>query len=87
MRCTIRILNAENILARPYYYPALHKKTDNKSISGDLHLTEILAEKFINLPCGQRVDNLDIEMIVTCLKFIYFNADSILDKLAIDKHE
>lgn len=72
---TIKILNAENILARPYYYPPLHHKLmEYDRIPGELAVTDILAEKFINLPCGQLVSNNDIEKIVQYLKYISLNA-------------
>lgn len=72
---TIKILNAENILARSYYYPPLHRKPMEYSyIPADLPVTDMLAGKFINLPCGQLVSNNDIEKIVQYLKYISLNA-------------
>ena len=79
---TIKILNAENILARAYYYPPLHKKPmDYAYVAGDLPVTDILAERFLNLPCGQLVNISDIEKIAECLRFISTNAKKIVAHL------
>ena len=75
---TIKILNAENILARAYYYPPLHRKPmEFAYVSTDLQVTDELSEKFLNLPCGQLVSNEDITAIVEIMGFISSNASSI----------
>ncbi|PCJ83903.1 MAG: aminotransferase [Thiotrichaceae bacterium] len=84
---TIKILNAENILARAYYYPPLHiKPTEYPHISANLPITDILSERFLNLPCGQLVNNDDIALIVDYLKFISVKAKKIVEHLhKVDK--
>lgn len=86
---TIQILNAENILARPHYYPALHRKAMKfPFVPANLPVTDMLAEKFINFPCGQLVSNDDIVGIVEFMKFIYVNAELILERLnRVEEHE
>jgi dTDP-4-amino-4,6-dideoxygalactose transaminase len=80
---TITILNAENILARPYYYPPLHQKQmDFPYVPANLPLTDRLAKRFLNLPCGQLVSNEDIVEIVASLKFISSNAALISERLS-----
>ncbi|MEJ2452099.1 MAG: aminotransferase class I/II-fold pyridoxal phosphate-dependent enzyme, partial [Gammaproteobacteria bacterium] len=77
---TIQILNAENILARPYYYPALHSKPMAfPYVPAQLPVTDMLADKFLNLPCGQLVSNEDIANIVDFMKFISANSVQILE--------
>ncbi len=79
---TISILNAEKILARAYYSPPLHRKTMAfPHVPAVLPVTDRLAEKFLNLPCGQLVSNDDIADIVEMLGFISKNADRISDHL------
>lgn len=79
---TITILNAEKILARAYYSPALHRKPMEFSyVPADLPVTDRLAERFLNLPCGHLVSNGDIASIVEMLEFISKNADRISDRL------
>lgn len=79
---TIDILNAENILARAYYSPPLHHKPmAYDHVSADLPLTDRLAERYVNLPCGHLVSNNDITDIVEILAFISANARQISDRL------
>lgn len=79
---TINILNAEKILARAYYSPPLHRKPMAYGyVPADLPLTDRLAERFLNLPCGQLVSNDDITSIVEMLGFITDNANRINDRL------
>lgn len=68
---TLEILHSENMLARPYYYPALHtKKTTYQTIAGDLSVAEKITEKYMLLPCGEFVSNEDIKLITSLLNFI-----------------
>lgn len=78
---TIALLNAENMLCRPYYSPALHmKKTGYPMLWGELRQTEELAKRFLLLPCGYFVSEGDIENIAEFLAFIQKNADAIKEK-------
>ncbi|PKY11284.1 aminotransferase [Acidithiobacillus marinus] len=68
---TIRILNAENALVRAYYSPPLHQKPmEFAYVPTQLPVTDQLAERFMNLPCGHLISNQDIERIVDLLAFI-----------------
>lgn len=79
---TISILNAEKILARAYYSPPLHRKPMAFAhVPADLPVTDRLAERFLNLPCGHLVSNDDITGIVEMLGFISDNANRISDRL------
>ena len=79
---TIRILNAERILARAYYSPPLHlRDMAYDYVDKDLPLTEKLSEKFLNLPCGHFVNDEDIINIVNVLRFISAHASLINDRL------
>jgi len=83
---TIKLLNEENILARTYYSPPLHHKTrEFEHISAQLTVTDSLAKRFVNLPCGQRVNGQDIKQIIGFLKFIFNYSESIKQK--IKQHE
>ncbi len=78
---TLALLNAENILARSYYAPPLHRKVMAfPHVPADLPVTDRLAEVFINLPCGHRVNSTDVGEIVTLLEFMTRHADEILEK-------
>jgi dTDP-4-amino-4,6-dideoxygalactose transaminase len=78
---TIQLLNAENILARAHYNPPLHhKETQFDCVINELPVTDKLTENFLNLPCGQKVDEDDITMITEYLTFISDNAQHIKNK-------
>ena len=75
---TLCVLHADNILARAYYSPPLHRKAMAYGyVPADLPMTDKLAERFMNLPCGQLVSIEDIESIVDMLKFVSANAKQI----------
>lgn len=77
----LAILHSEHMLSRPYYFPALHqKRTEYRTVAGDLSATERLAERFLMLPCGHFVDEADIESIVALLRFIHSHADAINER-------
>jgi dTDP-4-amino-4,6-dideoxygalactose transaminase len=79
---TLRILNAEKILARAYYAPPLHrKKMAYPYIPTNLPLTDRLSERFVLMPCGSFINDDDIRKIVELLSFIYTNADLIHDRV------
>jgi len=80
---TLKILQAENMVVRPYYYPPLHKKENQyPTINGILANTEKLMEQLMLLPCGEFVSLQDIESIAGYLKYIQQNASSITKEVA-----
>jgi dTDP-4-amino-4,6-dideoxygalactose transaminase len=79
---TISILNAEKILARAHYFPALHRRpVPHAQARWDLPVTDSLAERFLNLPCGHFVDDDDIADIVGFLGFLSTNSARIGTRL------
>jgi len=81
---TLSLLNAERILARAYYSPALHQKpTDYPTIGGSLPVTERLAERFVLLPCGHFVDEHDINAIVAMLGFLHTHAAELRQRVVV----
>ncbi len=68
---TLELLQAEGILARAYYAPALHQRpTAYRTIAGPLPVTERLAERFVLLPSGSRVSLTDVTAIGGLLRFL-----------------
>jgi dTDP-4-amino-4,6-dideoxygalactose transaminase len=61
------VLNAENIIARRYFYPGVHQmepyRSNAPAARGRLHNTEKLAERILHLPTGTGVTFEDIEKI------------------------
>jgi dTDP-4-amino-4,6-dideoxygalactose transaminase len=79
---TIRVLNAEGVLARAYYSSPLHRKPMKfEFVHADLPLTDQLSEKFLNLPCGHFVSVENIGEIAGMLAFISANGKAIEEHL------
>lgn len=75
---TLDILNADNVLARAYYAPALHSKPmAYPHVPADLPITDRLAERFMLLPCGEFVSLGDIDEMCELLAFMHAQADAI----------
>ena len=64
---TLRLLEAERVLARPYYAPLHHKLVDYPRICPELPVTEAIFRQFIVLPSGSHVSENDIETVVDIL--------------------
>ena len=57
----VAVMNRAGVLARPHYYPALHAKTYAYPIAiANVEHSELAMCRFINLPCGHRVDVDDV---------------------------
>jgi dTDP-4-amino-4,6-dideoxygalactose transaminase len=67
---TLRLLEAENILARPYYTPLHHKRVEYPRVCPDLPVTEAIFRDFMVLPSGSHVSEADVEKIVGVLASI-----------------
>lgn len=75
---TISLLNAENVLARAYYWPALHaKKMAYPHVEASLPASDRLSLRHALLPCGDFVTNADIDATVALLDFLRRHADEI----------
>ncbi|WP_321886122.1 DegT/DnrJ/EryC1/StrS aminotransferase family protein [Paraburkholderia bannensis] len=78
---TVEILNAERILARVYYWPALHTKPmAYPHIAANLPLTEELSKRFVLLPCGDFVTLEDIDACIALLSFLHRHAAEIVER-------
>lgn len=82
----IEIIIKENILARKYFYPGVHRMEPYKSLypysSVFLEKTETLAEKIISFPTGTAVDSDSIKRITNLVAFVNQNAQAIKNKKA-----
>ena len=78
---TLALLHKDNLLCRPYYYPALHQKsTGYAMVWGDLSLTEALAERFLMLPCGYFVSEEDVGLVCDYLRAIYVHGAALTQR-------
>jgi dTDP-4-amino-4,6-dideoxygalactose transaminase/cyclopropane fatty-acyl-phospholipid synthase-like methyltransferase len=75
----VQILNAEKILARKYYYPALHNKNyDYPVITGRVENCDYAENCYMNLPCGSRVSEKDVDLLCEFIGFINENREILL---------
>ena len=68
----IKVLRAENVLARRYFWPGCHRMEPYRSLFPEayLHLpqTEKVAERIMVLPTGTAIEEQDIEAICDILR-------------------
>lgn len=72
---TIKILNSENILARPYCPPITDNTIQYDHLIGKLSNTNWASKRFISMPCGYMVSEKDIVKIVSLFKSIKVHLD------------
>jgi len=78
---TLRLLEAENILARPYYTPLDRRPVVYPRICPDLPVTKSLFRHFMVLPSGAHVSERDVEMIVDVLARIRRHGPALRSRL------
>jgi dTDP-4-amino-4,6-dideoxygalactose transaminase len=67
---TLGVLEAENVLARPYYTPLNHKLVEYPRVCPELPVTEAIFRDFMVLPSGAHVSEDDVEKIIGILASI-----------------
>jgi dTDP-4-amino-4,6-dideoxygalactose transaminase len=81
----LKILEAEKILARRYFYPGCHRMEPYKSFYPNagllLPVTEAFSDKLICLPNSTATEIEDVEKIVDLLRFIIDNQSAILNHI------
>jgi dTDP-4-amino-4,6-dideoxygalactose transaminase len=60
-------LEAENVLARPYYAPLTDKVVEYPRVCPELPVTEAIFRNFMVLPSGAHVSEDDVEKIIDLL--------------------
>jgi dTDP-4-amino-4,6-dideoxygalactose transaminase len=68
---TLYLLQAENVLARPYYSPLNRRTVSYPRVCPPLPITDQISGKFMVLPSGAHVSEDDVERIVELLANIY----------------
>lgn len=66
-----RVLTAENVMARRYFYPGVHRMEPYRSTRPELSMpiTEGISERVLSLPTGTSVDSTVIEQICQIIRF------------------
>ncbi|QIR37985.1 aminotransferase class I/II-fold pyridoxal phosphate-dependent enzyme [Tolypothrix sp. PCC 7910] len=84
----IKILHAENVIARRYFYPGCHRMEPYRSYFPHAGLllpeTEKLAERVLILPTGTAIEELDIIKICQILKFAITHSEEIQNRLSLN---
>ena len=81
----VAVLQAENVLARKYFWPGCHRMEPYKSFFPNAHLllpqTELVAERVVVLPTGQAIDTSAIEMICQIIRQGMLQAKAVRERL------
>jgi dTDP-4-amino-4,6-dideoxygalactose transaminase len=81
----VKILNAENILVRRYFYPGCHQmepyRSDFPNAGLTLPETEKLTLKVLQLPTGTAVTVMDVNRICDLIRFIFGKAADIRNRV------
>jgi dTDP-4-amino-4,6-dideoxygalactose transaminase len=82
-----KVLWAENVLARRYFYPGCHRmepyRSEQPTASTHLPNTQWLAERIICLPTGSAVTSNDVASICALVSFVIKNAAAVRERLAM----
>lgn len=82
----MKLLQAENVLARRYFYPGCHRmepyKTELPDAGRQLPNTEKLTERILTLPTGTAVTPTDIEKICGLIKFALGHGSELSQRMA-----
>jgi dTDP-4-amino-4,6-dideoxygalactose transaminase len=75
----VRVLHAENVLARRYFYPGCHRMEPYRSLVPGLSLpaTEAVAARVVTLPTGDSLDKADIAAVAGIVRLAVENAASL----------
>ena len=80
----VKILHAENILARRYFYPGCHQMEPYRSYFPNAGLvlpeTEKLTQKVLQLPTGTSVGEAEVKCISEFIQFIGVNGKTVQEK-------
>lgn len=79
----LTILQKENMIVRPNYYPPLHlKRSVYLTAKGEMTNTNVLMHSRILMPCGDFMEIDDVYVVMYYLEFIYNNQKELFDRLA-----
>jgi dTDP-4-amino-4,6-dideoxygalactose transaminase len=78
-----RVLGAERVLARRYFYPGCHRLEPyvSHSLNNRLPNTEILTEQILCLPTGTAIGETEVEAICDLIRFALRNSSEIARRL------
>jgi dTDP-4-amino-4,6-dideoxygalactose transaminase len=81
----VKVLHAENVLVRRYFYPGCHQMEPYRSLFPHAGLllpeTEKLVQRVLSMPNGTAITTGDIELICDLLRFAVENGEAIQEGL------
>jgi dTDP-4-amino-4,6-dideoxygalactose transaminase len=81
----VRVLAAEGVIARRYFYPGCHRWEPYRTLFPDgitsLPQTDLVAERVIALPTGTAVSPEMVENVCALVRFAVENGDEIARRL------
>ena len=82
----VRVLHAENVLARRYFYPGCHEMEPYRSYSPHARLllpeTERLTQRVMSLPTGTALEPADVETVCATIRLAVANGREVASRLA-----
>lgn len=85
----VELLNAENVLARRYFYPGCHRmepyRSSSRAAGFRLPQTELVAGRLLTLPSGAAVSADDVMRITDTIRFIIREACAITARLTAER--
>ena len=82
----VTVLHAENIMARRYFYPGVHRMEPYRSVFPDAHRllpnTEQVCREVLVLPTGTSVSGRDVKRVCAVIRVALERAASVRDRLA-----
>ncbi|MGB8169067.1 MAG: DegT/DnrJ/EryC1/StrS family aminotransferase [Chthoniobacteraceae bacterium] len=81
----LRVLHADNILARRYFFPGCHRMEPYRNLSPDcvLPVTESISDRVLALPTGTAVGHREVEMVASVIRGALRDAVAIKAALAV----
>jgi dTDP-4-amino-4,6-dideoxygalactose transaminase len=81
----LRVLQAENVFARRYFYPGCHRMPPYRDVplAQPLEITERVCGRVLSLPTGAAIPLSAVEEVARIIRFCAANAAEISDRLAM----
>lgn len=73
----LKILHAENIIARRYFYPGTHRLKAHSPNAVSLPMTEQVSERVLVLPAGSNIEKYTVDLICKLIELIGKNSGEI----------
>ncbi len=80
----VRVLLAENVLARRYFHPGCHRLGPYRDGAAPLLVTETVAGRVVTLPTGTAMSGEDVDRVCAIIRLAMTHADELERRLVAD---